>query len=294
MKLSEKIARLYPVLLLLVMVLHGLVLLLKYNPPTPHQDEASSDEQFKIKILKDKPDQKRQIVQSEDPDTKTPPKDEAALSDKERSFDRETMARKIDTFKKAAKGGVATQGEKPQPKKDMKLSDLGLGEAHPMKEAAKKYAEAKSQKGTAGIPGQDKGDPNSDALVSSTNDYVDKVPVGEVTHLNTIEYKYYGFYHRIRQKLEQFWGRSIHEKAEEMVRNGRRLIASEDLITALQITLNSQGEIVDIKVLGTSGVKELDDAAIESFNEAGPFPNPPRDLVVNDRVTLEWGFVVQT
>lgn len=294
MKLSEKVARLYPVLLILVMVLHGLVLLLKYYPSDPHRDEIASDGPLKVKILREMSDQKRQIVQSEDPDTPTPPKDQAALSDKDRNFDRETMARKIDTFKKAAKGGVASQGEKPQEKKDMKLSDLGLGEAHPMAEAAKKYAEAKNQKGVQGKPGQDNGDLNSDALVSSTNDFVDKVPVGDVTHLNTVEYKYYGFYHRIREKLEQFWGRSIHEKAEEMVRNGRRIIASEDLITALQITLNSQGEIVDIKVLGTSGVKELDDAAIESFNEAGPFPNPPRDLVVNDRVTLEWGFVVQT
>jgi TonB family protein len=294
MKLSEKVARLYPVLLLLVMVLHGLVLLLKYSPPRSQTDVGPSDEQLIVKILREMPDQKRQIVQSEEPDTKTTPKDEAALSDKDRSFDRETRARKVETFKKAAKGGVASQGEKPQAKKDMKLSDLGLGEVHPMEEAAKKYAEAKNQKGEAGKPGQEKGDLDSEALVSSTNDYVDKVPIGEVTHLNTVEYKYYGFYHRIRQKLEQFWGRSIHEKAEEMVREGRRLIASEDLITALRITLNSEGEIVDIKVLGTSGVKELDDAAIESFNEAGPFPNPPRDLVVNDRVTLEWGFVVQT
>lgn len=70
--------------------------------------------------------------------------------------------------------------------------------------------------------------------------------------------------------------------------------ASEDLITSLQITLNEKGQIIGVKILGTSGVKELDDAAIESFNQAGPFPNPPKDLLVNGKAVIEWGFVVKS
>jgi outer membrane biosynthesis protein TonB len=46
--------------------------------------------------------------------------------------------------------------------------------------------------------------------------------------------------------------------------------------------------------MDTSGIKELDDAAIESFNDAGPFPNPPKGLVVDGKVTIEWGFVVKS
>jgi hypothetical protein len=49
-----------------------------------------------------------------------------------------------------------------------------------------------------------------------------------------------------------------------------------------------------VKILGASGVKELDDAAVESFNHAGPFPNPPKDLLINDVATIEWGFVVNS
>jgi len=49
-----------------------------------------------------------------------------------------------------------------------------------------------------------------------------------------------------------------------------------------------------VRIIGTSGIKELDDAAIESFNEAGPFPNPPKGMIRNGRVTLEWGFVVKS
>jgi protein TonB len=143
------------------------------------------------------------------------------------------------------------------------------------------------------VQGMKNGDPLAQGL-SATNDYVEEVTLGDFTHLNTVEYKFYGFYHRIRQKLEQFWGKSIQEKAEAIFRSGRRLPASENLITSLQVTLDAKGEIVNVKILGASGVKELDDAAIESFNEAGPFPNPPKELLVNGKATIDWGFVVKS
>lgn len=294
MKLSGKQTRLFPALLAIVLLLHTLVLVIKINQsgPSPH---AVTTKPITVRLLQDKLDQKRQIVQSEDPEEKREPLEDSFLSDKDRRFDRESVAKNIDTFQKAAKGGGEAGGKKqtkPKPKEEIDLSDLGDTAANPFEEAAKNYAKSKS--GKPGKVGQKEGELNSEALVSSTNDYVEDVPLGDLTHLNTVEYKYYGFYHRIRQKLEQFWGRSIQEKAEQMSKNGRRLIASEEHITSLQITLNSDGKIVEIKIMGTSGVKELDDAAIESFNEAGPFPNPPQDLVVNDRVTLEWGFIVQT
>jgi protein TonB len=255
---------------------------------------------IKIKIIPDSVvTAKKQIVQSEDPVSKEKPKDSAFLSDKDRSFDRETMARKIDTFKKAGKGTPSeeTPGEKKskvskaKPSKDkIALSDLGaFAKGHdPLKEEAKKIAKsggprAGTKSGEAQKPG-----------VSSTNDFVDTGPLGDLTALNTVEYKYYGFYHRIRQKLEQFWGRSIQEKAESIMKAGRKVASDENLITGLIVTLNDGGEIIDIEVKSASGVKELDEAAVESFNEAGPFPNPPRGMVQNGHVKIEWGFVVKT
>lgn len=223
---------------------------------------------------------KKQIVQSEDSE-KNDVKDKAYLSDKTRSFDRETRARVTDVFKEGAAGGA----KKKQGAKDLKLSDLGtLAGEDPFKSAAKEYTDKKN--------GSSQNTP--ERKVSSTNDYLEEIPPGDLTHLNTVEYKYYGFYHRIRQKLEQFWGRSLYEKAEQLAKDGRRVPASEELITALQITLDEKGNIISINILGSSGIKELDDAAIESFNEAGPFPNPPKDLIVDGRVTLEWGFVVKS
>lgn len=237
---------------------------------------------------------KKQIVQSEDSSNNEKTKD-AFLSDKDRSFERETRAKSIESFKQAAKGNStatnlpqhASASRKKADLNKLKLSDMGIESGDPLPQKVSRSPASATTKGV------ENGDPLSQGL-SATNDYVEEVALGDFTHLNTVEYKFYGFFHRIRQKLEQFWGKSIQEKSEALFRSGRRLPASENLTTSLQVTLNEKGEIIGVRVLGASGVRELDDAAIESFNQAGPFPNPPKELLVNGKATIEWGFVVKS
>lgn len=301
--LWERRNNIFSLIFILVLVVHLGLLMVKILRPfdgkknIAAQDLGDLTKPMKVTIIdpKDVPKRMKQIVQSED-GQKIKPKDSAFLGEKDRSFDRQTVARKVGVFNKGGKGGAASEA-KPQPKsanknppglpKNLKLSDLGSAgwASNPYESLAKDYSEKKKA-------GAASGDPTSRGI-SSTNDYLPDVPLGDLTHLNTVEFKYYGFYHRIRQKLEQFWGRSIQEKAQALLKSGRT-IASDNLVTALVVVMDEAGDIVDIKVRGSSGVKELDDAAIESFNDAGPFPNPPKDLVSNGRVTIEWGFVVSS
>jgi protein TonB len=127
-----------------------------------------------------------------------------------------------------------------------------------------------------------------------SNDYIDDLPLGDMTRVNTKEYRYFGFYDRIRKKLEQFWGSTLKKKARLLYKKGRRFPASVDRITSLKVTIDKKGNIIDIAIQGTSGVAELDEAAVESFNKAGPFPNPPSGLVKNGHADIEWGFVVKS
>lgn len=234
----------------------------------------------------------QQIVQTDSTGTPVKPKDTAFLGEKDMAFDRQTVARKVDVFNKAGKGAAVAESKsmpaaKPEPKKalkDIKLSDLGM----PMDKVVPQRAPASVAK-----QGVQSGDEKSQGL-SSTNDYIEHVSLGDFTQLNTVEFKYYGFYHRIRQKLEQFWGKSLKEKAQALYKSGRRLPASDMYTTSLRITMNNQGEIVKVHVQSSSGVRELDEAATESFNEAGPFPNPPAGMLVNGQATIEWGFVVKS
>jgi protein TonB len=259
--------------------------------------ETVSRAPMRVHVLDEKQFRK-QIVQS-DESTDHSVRKGAYLSDKNRSFDRQTRSRRVDIFQSAGKGNAtfdrmasrgagrkSSQGAK-KGLKNLKLSDLGASkkEMDPFAHAAREYAAARKGVKSGSLASRG---------ISSTNDHVEDIPLGDLTNLNTVEYKYYGFYHRIRQKLEQFWGRSIQQKAKELFKEGRRVASDEELLTSLRVVMDSAGKIINVEVIGSSGVREFDDAAIESFNEAGPFPFPPKDLIVDGRVVIEWGFLVQS
>lgn len=59
--------------------------------------------------------------------------------------------------------------------------------------------------------------------MSSTSDFVEDVPLGDFTELNTKRFKYFSFYDRIRKQLENHWGRNIRQKRQKTFSRGGRL-----------------------------------------------------------------------
>ena len=264
----------------------------------------------------------KQIVANELNGKKETPKESRYAGEANQAFDRQTIAAANGAFKKAGLGSkdgssssiAQTNEPAAAPKKAVKnktsktmaprvlnLSDLGSFQITKVEDEEKIQAAAieemnrklASESKHSAAQGVDRGSSETTGLARN-NDFVEDVPLGDMTNLNTTEFKYYGFYHRIRQKLEQYWGSNIQSKAKNLYKSGRRLPSSENLITAITVTLDDKGNILDIKIDGTSGIRELDQAAIESFNKAGPFPNPPKGLLVGGRATIQWGFVVKS
>lgn len=240
----------------------------------------------------------KQIVQSQK--SKISEKNDSKFfSDRNNTFARETKAATVGQFKAAGKGQrdavldknlQNAKTKKVEKRKEIKLSDIGFNKktSPQIKKKAKMAKVVQARKGL-------KNGELSKSGLGRTNDYLSDIPLGDFTKLNTQEYEFYGFYHRIRQKLEQFWGLNIQEKANKLYKEGRSIASDTNLITGVTIKLNSKGQIVDIILKSTSGVKELDDAAIDSFNQAGPFPNPPKGMIQADgKATIDWGFVVNT
>lgn len=266
-----------------------------------------------LQAIKDS--QNKQIVANETSGKQERPQDSRFLGEKDQVFERQTVAAINGTFKEAGlgkKGGSQTSLAQTQPtktaaktqakktKKELTLSDLGgfkMADVEKLEKESEAAFDEMAQKlakeNIAGAEGVDRGKLGKTGLAQN-NDFVEEMPLGDMTNLNTTEFKYYGFYHRIRQKLEQHWGSSIKDKAKNLYRSGRRMPASENLITSVTVVLDDHGQIVDMQIEGTSGVRELDQAAIESFNKAGPFPNPPKGLLVGGRATIQWGFVVKS
>jgi protein TonB len=319
---SEKAKKYILISLLVSFVFHiGFLTVLKFDDikKSVFTPEKKQEKRLRIVLRDNKPKSNpKQIVTSEKSKKKERDPKARFLSKNTQKFDRQTTARKTGAFKEAGKGVKegkkrVAKKQKEQPKKQQQavqpkrivkakskkanarkkkkitFADLTMG-AKAFKTLKKREVAQQSSKAL----GLKTGDKKKSGL-SANNDFVEDIPLGDMTKLNTVEYKYYGFYHRIKQKLEQYWGRTIQNKAQALWRSGRRFPASgKNRITSLVIQLDSRGNIVKINVKGSSGVEELDAAAIDSFNKAGPFPNPPTGMIKNGLATIEWGFVVKS
>lgn len=292
--IEQKSFKLFSILLLLSFMFHFAAMFKDITWEIPKISDIADEKPLVIKI-KNNFKEANQIVRTDKSKNQTPSAADY-LSEQNNFFDRETTAKDIGKFKRAGigvKNGV-DQITKEQQKKSgantkkvASLKDLSVSPKMDFGEFEKERQQRLSPKGLS------IGDANQKGL-SANNDYLDEVPLGDFTQLNTQEFKHFGFYNRIRERLESFWGTSVKEKSDELFRSGRRFPASENYITSLVIKIDEKGVIKDVKIKSSSGVRELDEAATESFNKAGPFPNPPRELVKDGSATIEWGFVVKS
>lgn len=276
---KEKSPKLLIFLFGAILMLHGVLL---FKNIVSNKDLISSLPKTKAKqqirfisLPTEKAKTQKQIVNTEKTHQETPPKDQAFHGEVTQSTKKQTMAKTIDRFQKSQGENTKKQTKKNSAKKKVTLKDLAIGTLGDLRHS-KLTGQAAKSKG------------------ASNNDYLPDIPLGDMTKLNTVQFKYYGFYYRIRQQLEQHWGHSVQQVSKQFYQQGRRIASNQNHITNVKVILNSQGEIIKVLVLGKSGVQELDSAAVEAFNQAGPFPNPPKGMIKQGQAVVEWGFVVKT
>ncbi len=217
------------------------------------------------------------------------------LSAKNNTVRKETVAKNIDQFKNSiTKPNIAKQAPQQAVEKQItnhqsefksKLFNTGFDVYSSLNknEAVKKMAQ------------KEHSFQNGSALqqAASTNDHIEDVEPSLMTQLNTREYKYYGYHKRIRTQLDQWYESKLRDQMKKILSQGRTIASEENKRTQLLIILNDKGNLVGVQVLGASGVRELDDAAVEAFKKAAPFPNPPKGMVDADgTIKVRWDFVL--
>ncbi|MBP5297260.1 MAG: TonB family protein [Bacteriovoracaceae bacterium] len=231
----------------------------------------------KIKIARDT---RHQIVNTDQHGFHEVSQENYYLGKSNQTFAQQTAARRNGSYSPGARG---EGGAKTNPKTaSIDPRQLGLG----------KNIFTAPKTTMAQRPGNKQGEWDAVGPAASS-DFIENLPLGDLAQLNTQEFKYFGFYDRIRQKLEQFWGMALKEKAQGLYRQGRHIAAGQR-ITSLQVVLDHQGNIIKVLIKAASGIRELDEAAIESFRKAGPFPNPPQGMLKEGYALIEWGFVVKS
>lgn len=141
----------------------------------------------------------------------------------------------------------------------------------------------------------DKESGGSKGEVSQTTDYLKDVDKDTETLLSTKQFAYYSFYSQIRKQLTKHWQGKVRQKISKILREGRSLATTDDKVTRMVITLNRKGALVKVQVLSDSGIRDLDEAAIEAFQEAAPFPSPPDGIVEPDgTIKIRWDFILES
>jgi len=122
-------------------------------------------------------------------------------------------------------------------------------------------------------------------------DHVEGVDVGDSTFLNTREWKYAGFFNRVKQAIAEHWDPSGAMRARDP--SGEKFFY-KDRTTLLAIKMNSEGVVTGIKVERSSGLDFLDQTAVDAFEKAQPFLNPPPGLVdSHGEISFIFGFHIE-
>lgn len=229
---------------------------------------------------KEKP---RQVVETEKADNTEKPKDAKYLGERDQLVKEETKAKQVDSFRD---GGQAKAGQKGQ---SLSLKDLAPTKqiAPPTQTEVDAYRKAQEQ-----MASSQGGEMNPG---SATNDYLKDAKEGDRTMLSTKEFVYFGYYQRIRKRLEVAWNSRLRSTLESYGGVGRQLASNQDYVTGVIVVLDRFGQITAVKVLRQSGAHDLDRAAVDAFNSAGPFPDPPSGLVdEKGEIRIRWDFILQS
>ena len=122
-------------------------------------------------------------------------------------------------------------------------------------------------------------------------DHIEGVEEGEGTWLNTREWRYAGYFNRIKQAVAEHWKPQPALVARDP--NGSRY-GYKDWHTLLSVKLDGAGALKAVSVAQPSGLDFLDRTAVEAFREAQPFNNPPAGLA-DERgdIVFTFGFYLQ-
>jgi TonB family protein len=253
------------------------------SPPVAAQPTESSPskttQKKKSEILE------RQIVEQEVKPSQEEAPDTRFLSAQNQKVDKQTVSKNRGEFRNSKREAPPSDSLDNSNKK-ISLKSLApkLGHMAYDPDALKKQAAPENESEKANNSGG-----------SATSDYLKDVDQGLETLLNAREFKYYTYYNRIRKQLSQHWEPRVRTKLSQLFKQGRYLASSTDRITKLIVVLDQKGNLVNVQMIKDSGVSDLDEAAIEAFQSAAPFPNPPQGIVDPDgTVKIRWDFVLES
>ena len=117
---------------------------------------------------------------------------------------------------------------------------------------------------------------DADILAGAPNNDLLKEERGEAVSLNTKEFKYAGYLNQIRRLVNFYWQQNL-DNLPPTIR-----LSKSSYTTMVHVTIAADGTLDAVVVGNESGSTPLDNAVVEAFKIAGPYPPPPEGLVEAD------------
>lgn len=124
-----------------------------------------------------------------------------------------------------------------------------------------------------------------DGQGADSTGFEERLRVGTDLKVNAKQSDYAQFINRMREKLSQHWA------PKNTITNA--MYRYKEIRVDIAVVLNSKGEVVEIRRLGSSQFSEYDQEAERALRMAGPFPNPHKSLIQDDGfVYMPWSFTL--
>ncbi len=125
---------------------------------------------------------------------------------------------------------------------------------------------------------------------SAIENYVPHVKPGNQTALNTRAVPFANYLNAMHQRIHVIFADSFLASLDQFPKN--HPLNNYDMHTELEIILNqTDGGVVTLGIVKTSGATAFDINALEAVNKAAPFGKPPSEIVSPDgNVYLHWEF----
>ncbi|MFZ9596049.1 MAG: TonB C-terminal domain-containing protein [Bdellovibrionia bacterium] len=249
-------------------------------PPPPLALERLDPK--KLSALKENMRSKKLLLSKK---TKTDPQaksseDAQAISDQTLRVQREQVAQaRPETEASSAPHSV-------RPKRNHDLRHLGV----PLHLDKTTPSPQRQLAGEAQDPNQDPNQTGEQTAHPEQEQYLfdRNLPVGSETLLNAQESIFYSFYARIYQSIGPIWRSRLRAFPSP------RALPQGEYVTSVDVVLDPNGNLLEVRKIQGSGVEELDRVVFEAWNLVGPFPHPPRALIGADqRIHTGWSFRVQ-
>lgn len=129
---------------------------------------------------------------------------------------------------------------------------------------------------------------------SSLAEFIPGIKEGSFTALNTDQFTYYTFFERVNEQVRYRWVTFVRNYLGGLSDATLNQLAKYERVYQIEIVLSEDGHYLKGFIHHSSGDQALDMTAIDAFQGAAPFLNPPKGLVEDDgNIHLHYNFIVE-